>query len=155
MSKYFPLFIDISNKKILVVGAGNIAYRRIKTLIPFKAQIRIVASNIDDRILDIKDILKIKNKDFEEKDLENMDIVLACTNNKELNTYIVNLAAKNNVLYNSCTNKEECNFYFPSIILDEDICIGLNAYGKNHSKVKEIRQSIERKVKLKNRLKYE
>ena len=43
MSRYFPLFVDLEQKKIVVVGAGRIAERRIQTLLSFEAQITVIA----------------------------------------------------------------------------------------------------------------
>ena len=143
MKEYFPLFIDISKKNILIVGAGKIAYRRTKVLVEFNAKIRIVACEIDERILR----LEKERKTY-------LDIVLACTNDSKLNTEIVNFAKKENILYNSCTDKEECSFYFPSIIRDKDLCIGINAKGNAHSRVKDSRKKIEESLFIKNNIEY-
>ena len=54
MKEYFPLFIDISKKNILIVGAGEIAYRRTKVLVEFNAKIKIVACEIDEKFLSLE-----------------------------------------------------------------------------------------------------
>ena len=158
MKEYFPLFIDISKKNILIVGAGKIAYRRTKVLVEFNAKIKIVACEIDEKFLSLekerKAYLDIEKRKFRKEDIKNIDIVLACTNDPKLNTEIVNFAKKENILYNSCTDKEECSFYFPSIIRDKDLCIGINAKGNAHSRVKESRKKIEESLFIKNNIEY-
>ena len=50
MGRYFPLFVDLEGKKVVVVGAGTIAGRRIRTLLDFGARITVIAPEAVDQI---------------------------------------------------------------------------------------------------------
>ncbi len=156
MNKYFPIFFDISNKNILIVGSGNIAKRRLRVLLFFDSNIKIISRSIDNEILNIiKDnSINMEIRAFKEADLNNIDVVLALTNDEELNSKICILAKKNNILYNNASNKCECSFYFPSIILAEDLNIAINCNGEQHKKVKIIRKNIEERLSINNKIKY-
>ena len=73
--RYFPLFIDIEGKQILVVGAGKIALRRVQTLLQFGAHIRVIAKEIPEEqqeafyLLVSERKIELEEKPFEEKDL--------------------------------------------------------------------------------------
>ena len=84
---YFPIFIDLSEKHIVVVGAGKIASRRVRTLLEFAGKITVVAPEISEEILAMagKGPVQLKRRAFEEADLDGADMVLAITDDKELN----------------------------------------------------------------------
>lgn len=143
---YFPLYVDISDKNILVAGAGKIALRRIQTLIKFETDITVTAPEICPEILDlsVNGKLKVIQREFETGDLAGRDIVLACTDSAGANREIVSECRKRGILVNTADNKELCDFYFPSVIVKDEVVIGINAGGKNHSVVKETREYLEK-----------
>lgn len=141
MSKSFPLFISLENKDILVVGAGKIAKRRINTLNEFGCNITVIADIIDDEIYSMSNINFVKRK-YMAGDCNNFFMVLALTNNKKVNRKILHECNKNNILVNICDDKEKCDFYFPAIISQDNIVIGVTASGENHSLVKQISDRI-------------
>lgn len=63
-SAFFPLFVDISEKKIVVIGGGAIATRRVKTLLSFEPQIVVVAPEVTG---ELEELEKKKNYDFPQK----------------------------------------------------------------------------------------
>ena len=84
MAKYFPLFIDISKKTFLVVGAGNISARRVLKLKEFGCKIIVVAKTISATIMDLEDEkLILKERAYDITDIEDADYVIAATNDKE------------------------------------------------------------------------
>ena len=98
-SLYFPLFIDLSKKKIVVIGAGTIAKRRIRTLYDFVGQITVVAPEIhpDIQKLANTDKLKTIRKCYDSADLYDADIVLAATNDKKVNREIAELCREKHI----------------------------------------------------------
>ena len=80
----FPIFLEIKNKPVLVIGGGDIALRKIKLLIKSKPNIKVVANNFCDEILDLKGkhSIDIIQKDFHPNDIESPIIIIAATNNK-------------------------------------------------------------------------
>jgi len=86
----FPIFLEIKNKPVLVIGGGDIAYRKIKLLIKSKPNIKVVAQNVCEEILDLKEkySIDILKKEFHLDDIEFPIIIIAATNNKLLNKQI-------------------------------------------------------------------
>ncbi len=109
MAKYFPLFIDISNKTFLVVGAGNIAARRILKLKEFGCKIIVVAKSIVVTIMDLQDDrLILKERAYDSSDVVGVDYVIAATNDKELNEKIVWDCNKAGIMVNDASNYKNC-----------------------------------------------
>lgn len=144
--KYFPLFVDISDKKIVVVGGGNIAARRVRTLLYFTEDITVVSPEICEELRGLADGEKgihIVERSWQKEDLEGAQIVLAATDRKEINAQIVRLCREQQILVNTADDKSMCDFYFPSIVQKEDIVVGISSGGNSPAKVKETRLVIE------------
>lgn len=145
LADWFPMFVNINNKNIAVVGAGNIASRRIKTLLQFSCNLRIVAKEVSEEIKQLVDknihinkeeglnrSVEIFEKEFDIEDIKGADIVLTATNNREINQYIGCQCKERGILVNVADTKEECDFYFPGVIIKEDLVVGITAQGKSH-----------------------
>lgn len=144
-NRMFPLFVDLHEKPVLVVGAGHIAGRRIQTLMRFGAKLSVVAPEISSEIVSLADsggICLIKKK-YECSDILGMKLVLAATDNRELNAQIGMDCRAQGIPVNVCSDRELCDFHFPGIVLEEELTVGINASGRNHHKAKEARIAIE------------
>jgi len=156
MNRHFPIFMDLSRKNILFVGAGEIAARRLKTMLMFDCKPKVIAEKIGEKVAAlIKEYgMDYEERKFKEDDIKEMDMVFACTDKIEVNSLITALAKERGILYNSCTDKSDCSFYFPSVIVDDNVCIAVNAGGENHLKVKETRLKLEKALDFENKLRY-
>ena len=128
---YFPIFIDIENMKVLVIGLGSIAARRINVLKNFGAEIFVITKEVKTNVENIN----IEIKEFEEVDIKDIyDIVIAATDNNEVNKNIVKLAKEKGIkYYNNISNKKDNNFFFPAVIENNEAVCGLiSKDGLNH-----------------------
>ncbi len=142
--KRFPLFIDISDKDVVVIGGGNIAVRRINSLLKFGAKIKVIALKFDKTKIDDFETSNIEfiNKEFEPADLNNAFMVIGATNNRDVNHSIYKLCQGKNILCNIVDCKEECNFYFPAVCMNDNLSIGVVSDGNNHKLVKKTAKKI-------------
>lgn len=149
-NKFFPLFIDLKNKNVLVVGAGKIALRKIKTLLNYGAKIKVITKKIEEKeillLKEKKEIEVLENMEFSEKFLENIFLVVSATDNKDLNKKIFEICNSKNILVNNITSKDDMNIRFGSIIETEKFQIGISAYG-NPKKAVEIKNNITKVLK--------
>lgn len=128
---YFPIFINVENVKVLVIGLGCIAARRINVLKNFGAEITVITKEVKTNVENID----IKIKEFEEDDIKEIyDIVIAATDNNAVNKNIIKLAKEKNIkYYNSISDKNDNNFFFPAVIENDEIVCGLiSKNGLNH-----------------------
>lgn len=137
----FPMFISLVNKNVLIVGAGKIAKRRFDVLKRFGANITVVGienrANIEDVII----------KPYSENDLNYINLVIAATDNREINHKIYIDCCKKNIPVSVADCFEESSFFFPAICQNDILNIGLVSNGKNHTAVsamaKKIRNLLE------------
>uniref|UniRef100_UPI0025D9CF0D precorrin-2 dehydrogenase/sirohydrochlorin ferrochelatase family protein n=1 Tax=uncultured Fusobacterium sp. TaxID=159267 RepID=UPI0025D9CF0D len=141
-NNFFPLFIDLRNKSALVIGAGKIAFRKVKTLLKYGAKITVITKEIkEEKFFNLKNI-DIKIGEFNETLLENRFIVVAATDNPEFNRYIYELCNSKNILVNNITSKEEMNCRFASILETEEYQIAISANG-NPTKSKALKNKLK------------
>lgn len=147
---FFPLFVDLSEKEILVVGAGTIASRRVRILCDFSKHLTVVAPGISPEIGELISLygFQVEKRQFQEKDLEGKDLVLAATDDAELNREIAAMCRARRIPVNDSSEQSFCDFQFPSIVQSGDVVVGVNASGKNHRLVKETREKIEQCLKV-------
>lgn len=152
---YFPMFIDIEGKHILVVGAGKIALRRVQTLLQFRARIKVIAKEIPKEQKEAFHLLVsggkivLEEKAFEESDLtEAFFLVLAATNVKKLNHEICMLCRKRKILANTATDRTDCDFYFPAVAVQEELVVGITGDGSDHRKVAETAARIRKVLEM-------
>jgi len=135
---HFPVFLDISKRKIIVIGGGKIGTRRIKSLLAFSTNIMVVSPQIDEELENVRDKICIKYEKYDEKYLDDAFIVIAATNSREVNQKIYEDAKKKNILVNVSDKKEQCDFYFPAIFYNDEVLGGLISIdGENHKIAKE------------------
>lgn len=143
--EYFPLFVTSKSKRVLVVGGGKIAQRRILTLLKFEFSVTVIATEIQEELFKIADVEKLElvKKAFDERDIDRgYDYILAATNNRQINSQIGKLAKEKDILVNVADCKEECDFFFPGVIIHEEAVIGVTCEGKSHSRAKDVAGKI-------------
>lgn len=141
---YFPLFVDISEKKVVVVGGGTIAARRVKTLCQFTGNITVVAPQIhpDLEAMEREGNVMILRREYQREDIYDAWMVLAATDNHKLNEEIYSVAKCLGALVNVASNQAKCDFHFPGIVKKDSYVVGINAAGQNHRGAAELRKKI-------------
>ena len=141
--KYFPMFVDISDKKITVVGGGNIAARRVKTLTDFCDHITVVSPEIQPELdrLEQEGKIKVIRRPYQREDIYDAWMVLAATDDHKLNDEIYSVAKCLGALVNVASKKEKCDFHFPGIVKKDSYVVGINASGTDHHGAAVLRES--------------
>ena len=128
--RYFPLYVDLSDKNIVVVGGGTIATRRVKALLLFTRNITVIAPKMTADLWELGKLgkIQIQPRPVKKSDFSMAYMVLAVTNNSELNEEI----------YRTC--KEE-GIYVN--VASDNIVVGITASGVNHKKAKAVREKMQ------------
>lgn len=141
---YFPMFFDISEKKVIVVGAGTIAKRRIRTLIDFTNHLTVIAPEVNKELLSLQEqgLLSIHKKKYQPEDLEDADLVIAATSDYQTNEEISTVCNRLGIPVNVCSDKRKCDFYFPAIAKKDQLVAGISSSGSNPKQAKELTGQI-------------
>lgn len=124
----YPFFIDLHGRKILVVGGGNVATRRIKSLMDYGAEIIVIAPVVTDFIKTAAESGKIKliMELFDGGYLDNtFFMVITATDQKELNGAISQRGKALGVLSNDASDASSCDFFFPALFAGRGVLGGI------------------------------
>lgn len=146
MPDWYPIFIKLKNEKILVVGGGAVATRKVKTLINYSPQITIVSPSVSSKLkaLILKYNLKYYKRNYKKSDLKDKKIIFVATNDEKLNKQISQDAQQSGILVNVVDNLEHCSFIVPSIIARGDLQIAISTSGISPLLTKTIRIKLEK-----------
>lgn len=145
--KYYPLFADLNNKNVLVIGGGNVAERKVITLLKANADITVIAPQITKRINQFankKKIILIK-REFKSSDIKNFWLVFAATDNIKVQQVIYKECEKKKIFLNIVDIPDYCSFIVPSIIKRGDLILAISTSGKSPALAKVLRKSLEKK----------
>ena len=148
---WFPLFVNLKNKKVLVIGGGKVAFKKISKIMEYEADIRVIAENIpEEKLLELKN-LKIENnrkiennKDEIEKLVEEYFLVIAATDNEELNENIAEICDSKGILINNVSSKTKMNSMFGGIVKNDEFQIAISTSGKNCKRSRAMKSEIQK-----------
>ena len=129
---YFPLFVELSGKKCLVVGGGRVALRKVKILLDFGAVVSVVAEELCSELrgLETAGQLTARVGSFCQEDLTGQFLVIAATDDNELNSHIAKLCSRGNIPVNVVDKIEECSFIFPAYVKQQNVVAAFSSGGR-------------------------
>ncbi|BBG65256.1 siroheme synthase / precorrin-2 oxidase / sirohydrochlorin ferrochelatase [Hydrogenimonas sp.] len=143
---YFPAFIKLDGRKVLVVGGGYIAGEKLEKLLDFTDDITVIAPKIakETRELIESGGLKLHERRYESGDLEGFDIVVVAVDDLKLQKEIYDECRSRHTLCNSVDSVDYCDFIFPSYMKKGDLTVAFSTSGISPSVAKYLRRAIER-----------
>lgn len=144
----YPIFLKVSQLNILIVGGGTVALEKLSFLLKSSpnAQVTMIALEFLDDIISLSqrhDVLLVHNTYYVDGHLEDQHLVIAATNDYEVNKRIHDDAKKRRLLVNVADTPEFCDFYLGGIVTKGDIKIAISTNGKSPTLAKRLRQFFE------------
>lgn len=141
---YYPVFLDLTGRKAVVVGGGAVALRKIETLLEYGAVVCVISKELLpelQRRVDRGEITLISDE-FEESRIEDAFLIIIATDDRDLNKRVSEAAKRRNILVNTVDQPEECSFIVPSVIRRGDLQVAVSTSGKSPALAKRIREAL-------------
>ena len=144
--KYYPVNLDMTNKRCVVVGGGDIAERKVERLLECGAQVTVVSKSLTP-------VLKARKKtgqmdhidrDYEDQALDGAFMVIGATDRNDVNERISKDAMARGLLVNIVDDPDRCNFILPSLVQQGDLSIAISTGGKSPALAKKLRKELEK-----------
>lgn len=141
---YFPMFVDLTDKKVVVAGAGTIAKRRIRALMEFTDHLVVIAPEVNNELktLEQEGRLTILRKHYEREDIYDASLVIAATNDNKTNQEIYSACKCLGIPVNVFTDKAKCDFFFPTVLIEDDLVIGVSTSSRDRKRSREVTGKI-------------
>lgn len=144
--KYYPLFLNISGKKCIVVGGGRVAERKVERLLNCGAVVEVIGNELTPRMMEYCREGKIVHRKggYESAMLSGAFLVIAATNDVSVNGQVAKDARRRRILVNIVDDPKQCDFIVPSLIKRGDLAIAISTGGKSPALAKKIRKDLEK-----------
>jgi len=145
---YFPSFLKLDNKKILIVGGGVIAYEKLVHLLDFTRDITLVALEFSDNMLaKIKEHgLDFKQRAYKKGDIADCSIVIVAVDDIPLQAEIYKESQNYKCLCNAVDSVDYCDFIFPSYIKKGDLTVAVSTSGSSPAMAKHLRIYLQKMI---------
>lgn len=146
-NQLFPVFIKLNQLHTLLIGGGKVGLEKLEAMLRNSplAKIKLVAKEIIPEVYELLEKysqVTVQQKAFEPHDLEDVQLVVAATNNNSLNEEIRSLAHGKKLLVNIADKPDLCDFYLGSIVKKGDLKIAISTNGKSPTIAKRIKQVL-------------
>jgi precorrin-2 dehydrogenase/sirohydrochlorin ferrochelatase len=143
----YPIYLDLQDKKCVVVGGGDVAQRKVLLLLQCGAKVVVVSPEATEKMAELAEESQITwyAREFEPGDLNGAFLVYAATDKPSVNSSVSKWGQDYGIsLVNVVDTPAECTFITPSIVARSDLIISISTSGKSPALAKKIRQQLEK-----------
>ncbi|KAA9031204.1 NAD(P)-binding protein [Niallia endozanthoxylica] len=140
---YYPIYLNLMDKRAVVIGGGKVAERKIQGLMEARALITVVSPELTEKLHQYYKAGNItwKKKTFSAEDIKDAFLIIAAANDPEV-SFAVKKAAAPNQLLNLADNPEESNFILPSVYKQGKLSMTVSTSGASPTLAKKIKQNL-------------
>lgn len=148
---YFPIYVNLEQKRILIAGGGRVALRKVKVLLEYGPKILVVAPEIEEELCRMEESgkqsqLKLERRKFHKEDLKTADMIIAATDSQAENSRIYKLCKQEGKLVNVVDVPAECDFIFPAIVKKKDLVVSVSTGGKSPLFAAKVKKELESRI---------
>ncbi len=145
--KFYPVCLDISNKRCVVVGGGDVAERKVAKLLECGARVILIGKTMTPGLRVMKDEGNIKHvpDDYREEQIEDAFLVIGATDRDDVNEKIFRDSRDRGILVNIVDEPSRCNFIVPAVFRREDLLVAVSTGGKSPALARRLRADMEEK----------
>lgn len=146
---FFPLFVNIENKEVLIIGGGKIGGRKAQTLREYGGNITVYSEKVIEETILADENIKVVNRNVSHDEDEIKELVkkyflvVVATDDKELNDRISHVCMCENILVNNVSSKTEMNAMFTAVVKNDEFQIGIGSYGKSCRRSKALKGKVQ------------
>ena len=146
---FFPLFVNVENKEVLIIGGGKIGGRKAQTLREYGGNITVYSEKVIEETILADENIKVVNKNVSHDKAEIKELVkkyflvVAATDDTELNDRISHVCMSENILVNNVSSKTEMNAMFTAVVKNDEFQIGIGSYGKSCRRSKALKGKVQ------------
>jgi len=143
--KYYPVFLDIRDKKCVIVGGGEIALRKAERLLDCGAKVSVISPKLVPELAALKDRNLISHiaAEYSGNLIDKATLIIGATDDKKTNARISQDARAKNIPVNIVDDPQKCDFILPSIVQRGDLSITIGTGGKSPALARYLREELE------------
>ncbi|MGE3856763.1 MAG: bifunctional precorrin-2 dehydrogenase/sirohydrochlorin ferrochelatase [Dehalococcoidia bacterium] len=142
---YYPIFLDVLDKPVLLVGGGHVADEKLGKLVEHGAKVTIVAPDLIPPVRAFVDRGQAawEPREFRAGDTEGYFLVMVATDNGAVNRTVADEARSRKILVNAADDAANCDFILPSLVRRGEIAIAASTGGTSPAMARWLRERLE------------
>ena len=144
MADLYPIYTDLTNRPVLIVGGGNVAQRKVLTLLDCAAQITVISPALTDELTQLAQSARITahRRPYQPSDLDNAWLVIAASDDADLNRRIFEDASAARIFCNVVDQPDLCTFQVPAVVKQGPLQIAVSTSGTSPALAARIAQDL-------------
>lgn len=139
---YYPINLKIDDMKIVIIGGGNVAYRKCKNFLAFNKKVTVISKEFIEEFNYIKEDIEVIIDSYNEKYIKDVFVVVAATNSKDINRKIGIYCREHGKLVNVVDDSDLSNYTVPSFVKRGDLLLSVSTGGNSPSLSSKIRKEL-------------
>jgi siroheme synthase-like protein len=143
--RYYPVFLDIAGKPVVIIGGGNIAHQKVVGLLKAGAEVTVVSPELNEDMaaLSAEGRFRHVKRDYEPGDLEGYTLAFVATDDRSVNSTVADEGKARKVWVNAVDDPPYCDFIMPGIAQKGDLIIAISTSGRSPAMARKMREEIE------------
>ena len=137
----YPVNLELDQFEIVIVGGGEVAYRKCKNFLEFNKSVKVIAPHFLDSFYELENVVLVQDK-YDERYIESSQIVVAATDNRLVNEEIAKYCHQHEKLVNVVDNRMLSNYIVPSYVKRGDLLLSVSTGGKSPALAKKISREL-------------
>ena len=145
---YYPIYLDIENRSVVIIGGGNVCARKAETMMKYGARVTVVSPEFTEEIEGWarEGCLALERKEYDASDLDGANIVIASTNVQRVNEQIAADCRARRIPVNVVDVTPLCEFIVPAIIESGSIQIAVSTGGRSPALARTLKEDLQRSI---------
>ena len=142
--RYYPVFLDIAGKPVVVIGGGQVSLRKVEGLLDAGAQVTVVSPEIHPELrrLVAEGQLRCKQREYRSGDLEGYLLAFVGADDPSVNAAVAREGRERGVWVNALDDPRRCDFIMPSIVQRGDFIVAISTGGGSPAMARKLREEM-------------
>jgi siroheme synthase-like protein len=131
-NEYMPISLDMKNRSCLVVGGGNVALRKVETLMDYETKITVIAPDVHEKLVYHAKAgrIELEKREYRTPEAAAFGLVISASDDKELNRRVYDDAKGSGAVVNVVDDPPHCDFIFPAVLRRDCLTTAVSTDGK-------------------------
>lgn len=142
--RYYPVFLDLKGKPVVVIGGGNIAHQKMENLVKVGADVTVISPDLNEPMAALKAEGRFRHieREYEPGDLEGYNLAFVATDDRSVNATVADEGKARGVWVNAVDDPPYCDFIMPGIVQRGDLVLAISTGGRSPAMARKMREEL-------------
>ncbi len=142
--RYYPVFLDLTGKSVVVIGGGHIAHQKMENLVKVGADVTVISPDLNEPMAALKAEGRFRHieRGYEPGDLAGYTLAFVATDDRAVNSTVAHEGKARGVWVNAVDDPPYCDFIMPGIVQRGDLVIAISTSGRSPAMARKMREEL-------------